>query len=134
MRLVSLPYVTPTLSATKDRRFSPITRDELPHLQVAVSLLDNFEHINDRYDWVIGEHGLILEIQEPRGSHSYRATFLPEIAAEQGWTREQTIRSLVRKSGYSGSLERTTIKMTRYRTKHHSLTYPEYVAIKAHRQ
>lgn len=103
-------------------------------MQVVVSLLEHFEVVTDQHDWVIGEHGLILEIHEPQRGHSYRATFLPEIAAEQGWTREQTIRSLVSKSGYSGSLECTATKVTRYRTRRHSLTYTEYMALKARQQ
>ncbi|OQR76451.1 AMMECR1 protein-like [Tropilaelaps mercedesae] len=38
-------------SALKDSRFEPITREELPRLTCAVSLLTNFEDGHDYLDW-----------------------------------------------------------------------------------
>lgn len=40
-------------SAVQDSRFSPITRDELPKLSVAVSILTNFEPASDYMDWEV---------------------------------------------------------------------------------
>jgi len=33
----------------------------------------------------------------------YGATYLPDVAKEQGWTKEETLVSLMRKAGWSGS-------------------------------
>ena len=66
-------------SALQDRRFSPISLNELPLLKVGISLLTDFEEIQDKYDWEIGKHGLWIEHQ------GRSATFLPEVALEQGW-------------------------------------------------
>ena len=39
------------VAALKDRRFPPINAKEIPHLNVGVSLLINFEDAKDCYDW-----------------------------------------------------------------------------------
>ena len=40
-------------SALKDNRFSPITKEEVPALHCAVSLLTNFEDGQDYLDWEV---------------------------------------------------------------------------------
>jgi AMMECR1 domain-containing protein len=40
-----------------------------------------------------------------KNNKRYEATFLPEIAAEEGWNQQETIKNLIRKSGYPGSLQ-----------------------------
>lgn len=40
-------------SATRDSRFSPISTDEIHRLEVAVSLLLNFEEGKDYLDWEV---------------------------------------------------------------------------------
>ena len=70
-------------SALKDSRFSPISPDEFPRLTCAVSLLVGFEPAHDWRDWEIGVHGIRIEFVNERGHHR-SATYLPEIAEEQG--------------------------------------------------
>ena len=69
-------------SAFRDGRFNPIDKHELPFLRVAVSLLVNYEECNHVHDWVIGVHGIIITFRY--GSADYSATYLPEVAQEQG--------------------------------------------------
>lgn len=69
-------------SAFRDGRFNPIAKHELPHLRVAVSLLVNYEECRHVHDWVIGVHGIIITFRH--GSADYSATYLPEVAQEQG--------------------------------------------------
>lgn len=69
-------------SAFRDGRFNPIAKHELPHLRVAVSLLINYEECRHVHDWVIGVHGIIITFRH--GSADYSATYLPEVAQEQG--------------------------------------------------
>uniref|UniRef100_A0A9J8C8I2 AMMECR nuclear protein 1 n=1 Tax=Cyprinus carpio carpio TaxID=630221 RepID=A0A9J8C8I2_CYPCA len=102
-------------SALKDSRFPPMTRDELPRLFCSVSLLTNFEDVGDYLDWEVGVHGIRIEFFNEKGSKR-TATYLPEVAKEQGWDHIQTIDSLLRKGGYKAPITndfRKTIKLTR---------------------
>lgn len=69
-------------SATKDSRFSPITKAEFYRLYCSVSLLTKFEEAKDYLDWQIGKHGVRIEFYNERG-HKRNATYLPEVAQEQ---------------------------------------------------
>lgn len=115
-------------SAFKDTRFSPIVLEELPRLQVSVSILRHFEEGRDYLDWVIGVHGIRIEFLNEKGSKR-TATYLPEVASEQGWNHIQTIDSLLRKGGYRGNITadtRESIKLTRYQSEKLTVSYQEY--------
>ncbi|KAF5677951.1 hypothetical protein FHETE_1471 [Fusarium heterosporum] len=115
------------ISALHDSRFSPIRKSELPTLQVAVTLLTDFEEVDDAFDWEIGVHGIRLSFHD-RGRR-YGSTYLPDVAAEQGWTKEETLYSLTRKGGWTGSRARwkeLDLKVTRYQGKKTTLEYAEY--------
>ena len=71
------------LSAFEDDRFDPIAKDEIPKLSVTVSILENFEVIEDLYDWTVGTHGVEIEFEFE--DDEFSATFLPEVAKEEGW-------------------------------------------------
>ena len=119
-------------SALQDRRFSPIDAGELPLLECTVSLLTNFEEDLKWNDWEVGTHGIIIEFESPSNGygHSYSATYLPEVAKEQGWTKEEAIDSLVQKAGFRGILNRDAIRLTRYQSSIHTSSYQEYLARK----
>ncbi|XP_055713993.1 uncharacterized protein CG5902 [Phlebotomus papatasi] len=115
-------------SALKDSRFSPITRDEFPRLTVSVSILQGFEEARGYLDWVLGVHGIRIEFMNERGCKR-TATYLPQVATEQGWDQTQTIDSLLRKGGYRAQITpeiRRSIKLTRYRSQEVHMTYNEY--------
>ncbi|KAF7561840.1 hypothetical protein G7046_g2318 [Stylonectria norvegica] len=115
------------ISALEDTRFSPVRKLELPTLQVAVTLLTDFEEVDDVYDWEIGTHGIRLAFVD-RGRR-YGATYLPDVASEQGWNQDETLFSLVRKSGWLGSRSRWKslgLKITRYQGKKTTLEYADY--------
>ncbi|KAM0717464.1 hypothetical protein Q7P37_007316 [Cladosporium fusiforme] len=89
-------------SAFEDSRFSPIPSSLLPQLSVHVTLLTNFSTpTRDALDWTLGTHG--IRISFTIQSRRYGATYLPSVAEEQGWTKEETIVSLMRKAGWNGS-------------------------------
>ena len=52
-------------------------------------------------DWSIGTHG--LRIAFTYQGRRMGATYLPDVAREQGWTKEETLVSLMRKAGWNGS-------------------------------
>lgn len=120
-------------SATKDSRFSPITRSEFPNLSVAVSLLTNFEPAKDYLDWQVGVHGVRIEFSSVSGGQKRSATFLPEVAPEQGWDKVETIDKLIRKGGHRGQIDeefRLSISMTRYQSEKLKVSYSDYIAWK----
>jgi len=116
-------------SAFRDTRFRPITLDEVHQLCCSVSLLTNFESDKDYLDWEVGIHGIRIEFVNERG-HRKTATYLPEVAKEQGWDRITTIDSLLRKAGYWKGITddfRSTIKLTRYRSEKLAVGYDDYL-------
>jgi uncharacterized protein (TIGR00296 family) len=119
-------------SALSDRRFHPIAASEVPSLVVTVSLLTNFEVARAWDDWEVGLHGVWIDLVDPDGT-ARNATYLPDVPPEQGWTIKETIDSLVRKAGYtSGPVTdgvRSVIRLTRYQSTLHKLSYSEYTQI-----
>jgi len=62
-------------------------------------------------------------------TETYSATYLPEVATEQGWNREQAIAELIAKSGYKKAVTaalRARIRLTRYQSVKGSMTYAQY--------
>lgn len=115
------------VSALHDPRFPPITIDELNSLECCVSLLTDFEETHI-HGWHVGVHGITIEFPDPNNGKLLRATYLPEVAQEQGWTREQTLRSLVAKAGFSGSLETIidNIRIVRYQSVKNTSAWKDY--------
>ncbi|CAG0893089.1 unnamed protein product [Darwinula stevensoni] len=116
-------------SAFKDSRFPPVSRDEFSKLHVSVSILRHFEEGLDFLDWEVGIHGIRIEFHNEKGNKR-TATYLPEVAPEQGWDRIQTIDSLLRKGGFKGSVTnevRRSIRLTRYQSEKITISYQEYM-------
>ncbi|KAF2155337.1 hypothetical protein K461DRAFT_276552 [Myriangium duriaei CBS 260.36] len=116
-------------SAFEDHRFNPIPASLLPSLQVCVTLLTNFSDPDkDAMNWTVGEHGIRLSFQD-RGRR-YGATYLPDVAREQGWGKEETIVSLMRKAGWAGKRDDWRnvkgLEIVRYEGKKVSLDYLEW--------
>lgn len=80
-------------AAMNDTRFEPVTFAELAGLNVHVSILSPIRDIASIDEFKLGEHGIILT------KMMFRSVFLPEVAIEQKWTREQTLAHLSRKAG-----------------------------------
>ena len=117
------------ISAFRDGRFNPIEKHEVPHLRVAVSLLVKYEDCEHCFDWEVGIHGIVIKFMY-KAKH-YSATYLPEVAKEQGWTQKQTILSLARKAGYTGKVSNDILKIiqtTRYQSSKDKLTYDDFIS------
>ncbi|CAI5458092.1 unnamed protein product [Closterium sp. Yama58-4] len=116
-------------SALRDRRFSPIQPREIANLQVTVSVLTNYEVAVDYLDWDVGTHGMILEFFDHQNTKR-SATYLPEVALHEGWTKIEAVDSLIRKAGYNGPITdtlRRKLRVTRYQSSIFTLHYEEYV-------
>ena len=71
--------------------------NELPNLNCEVSLLVNFEEAKNPYDWEVGKHGIDIKFEDEEGEF-HSATYLPEVAEEQGWDQKTTLKHLIRKA------------------------------------
>jgi len=87
-------------SAFDDTRFSPILASSLPSLSCSLTLLADFEPCDNALDWTLGRHGLRISFTHRNRRHG--ATYLPDVAVEQGWTKEETVESLMKKAGWDG--------------------------------
>ena len=111
------------IAGMHDHRFSPIAKPELPGLTVAVSLLHSFEDCADAFDWEVGKHGIRLFVD------GHRSTFLPEVAAERAWSKQETLQYLARKGGFAGKFDAAAAaraKVVRYQSSKISATWEEY--------
>ncbi|KAI9822451.1 MAG: hypothetical protein M1827_000170 [Pycnora praestabilis] len=115
-------------SAFEDTRFPPITIKELPTLEASVTLLTTFEPAPTPTSWTLGTHG--LRISFPYHSKRYSATYLPDVPVEQGWTKEETLNSLMRKAGWSGRKDDWRkvgdLKVVRYQGRRVGVGYREW--------
>lgn len=119
--------LTNVLSALDDHRFNPIPASDLSRLECCVSLLEDFTPQDSYLDWEIGVHGIWISFKSYGRTRT--ATYLPEIALDQGWSKQEAIDSLLRKGGYSGTITedfRTTIKLTTYTSSKAKCTYDEW--------
>jgi len=80
-------------AALNDRRFPPVRPDEIPALEVEISALTPFERVPGYGSITVGRDGVLIR------KDGRQAVFLPQVAPEQGWTREEMLDHLCRKAG-----------------------------------
>ena len=76
-------------AASEDPRFSPVDKKELSKLDIEVSVLSKPRVIKDVSEIKLGVHGVIVS----RGFFN-RGVFLPQVADETGWTKEEFLSEL----------------------------------------
>ncbi len=81
------------VSATRDPRFPPVRPEELDSIHIEISVLSQPAPASSYKDIEIGKHGVILEC----GWNA--STFLPQVAPEQGWNRDEMLSHLAMKAG-----------------------------------
>ena len=86
-------------SAVRDPRFPPVTQDELPDIQIEISVLTPPEIINvkDPCEYPkhveVGKHGLIVECS------GYAGLLLPQVPVDCGWDVEEFLSNTCMKAG-----------------------------------
>lgn len=80
-------------AALHDTRFSRVTVEELPEIEIDISILTPPKPVGSWKEIKVGRHGMVLR----KGGRS--AVFLPQVATEQGWGIEETLTHLARKAG-----------------------------------
>jgi AmmeMemoRadiSam system protein B/AmmeMemoRadiSam system protein A len=80
-------------AAFNDRRFNPLTADELKDIEIEISVLTPMKQVAGYSDILVGRDGVFLT------KDGRSAVFLPQVAREQGWSREQMLENLCHKAG-----------------------------------
>ena len=70
-------------AAFEDDRFRPLTREELEQVHIEISVLSPLRQISSPDELVLGRDGVLM-VKDGRSG-----TFLPQVADETGWTREE---------------------------------------------
>jgi AmmeMemoRadiSam system protein B/AmmeMemoRadiSam system protein A len=81
------------MAAFEDQRFQPVAADEMKDIEIEISALTPFKPIPDASRIVLGRDGVVIRKQ------GRSAVFLPQVATEQGWTRDEMLDQLCRKAG-----------------------------------
>lgn len=82
-------------AALFDSRFKPVRNEELPYIDISISVLSHPKQIVSYRDIMLGRDGVILT------HHEYSAVYLPKVATEQHWNVAQLLQSLSQKAGLS---------------------------------
>lgn len=77
-------------AATEDPRFTPVSEDELEAISIEISVLSPLKRIANADEIVLGRDGVLMVCN---GRHG---TFLPQVADETGWTKEEFLGHLSR--------------------------------------
>jgi AmmeMemoRadiSam system protein B/AmmeMemoRadiSam system protein A len=80
-------------AALADRRFPPLRQEELGDIEIEVSALTELQELRDPNDVEVGVHGLLIARGEQRG------VLLPQVAVDEGWSREEFLQAVCRKAG-----------------------------------
>jgi len=66
-----------------DYRFPPVEQDELPDIEIEISVLSPLRKISSVSEIELGKHGVFME----KGEHS--GVFLPQVASDTGWSMDE---------------------------------------------
>jgi hypothetical protein len=80
-------------AATQDMRFTAVTTEELPNIQIEISVLSPMTEITSTSEVEIGKDGILIVNGDQSG------VFLPQVATENHWTREQFLENVCGKAG-----------------------------------
>ncbi len=86
-------------TAFKDERFPPVTQEEFDKCVIKIYVLSKVKPVKSYKDIEIGKHGIVLVAQEEPEAPTLTATFLPDIATDNKWTLEETLKQLAYKAG-----------------------------------
>lgn len=70
-------------ASTQDSRFPPVSEEEIDELEIEISVLTPMRRIASADEFILGKHGIYMK------KGYYSGTFLPQVAAETGWSKEE---------------------------------------------
>jgi len=80
-------------SSQKDPRFPPVREDEMPDIDIEISVLSPLKEIKDVNEVEVGKHGIYIT------KGFYSGVLLPQVATEYGWDRETFLDHTCMKAG-----------------------------------
>jgi AmmeMemoRadiSam system protein B/AmmeMemoRadiSam system protein A len=80
-------------AALNDPRFYPVTKNELPDIEIEISVLSPFMLINDINKIRVGKHGLFIK------KGFYQGLLLPQVATDYNWDRIEFLKQTCKKAG-----------------------------------
>ena len=80
-------------AAYKDYRFATLTKEEFPFIDIEISVLTQPKPIKSLDEFKLSRDGIILIV------NYNKAVFLPQVADETGWTKEEMLSALSKKAG-----------------------------------
>ena len=80
-------------AALEDSRFTPVRFEELPDLNIEISVLAPFHRIKDIEEIQIGMHGIYIV------QGRFRGVLLPQVATDYGWDKKTFLEQTCRKAG-----------------------------------
>ncbi|MDZ7414168.1 MAG: AmmeMemoRadiSam system protein A [candidate division KSB1 bacterium] len=95
-------------AAFEDPRFPPLREEELPEIDIEISVLSPTREIRNLEEIKVGEHGLIVQQGMRKG------LLLPQVATEYNWDRTTFLRHTCMKAGLPPEAykdKHTTIKV-----------------------
>ena len=75
-------------AATRDPRFPAVRPEELDKIHIEISVLSPLRQVDNANEIEVGKHGVLVRQGTRQG------VFLPQVAPEQGWNREQMLTHL----------------------------------------
>jgi MEMO1 family protein len=95
-------------AAFQDPRFEKVTPSELKDLDVEISVLTPFKEVAGPQAIVVGRDGVLLQ----KGGRS--AVFLPQVATEEHWTRDEMLDNLCLKGGMPAGCWRSGARLSAF--------------------
>ena len=92
-------------AAFNDHRFQPVSAHEIEDLEFEISVLTPYQEIKDISDFEVGRDGIVIR------KSGKSAVYLPQVAPEQGWDREETLYHLCKKAGLPGDAWKMDAKL-----------------------
>lgn len=80
-------------AAVRDRRFAPLTPNDLKDIFIEITLVDPPTRIKDSSEIVLGKHGMVME------KYGREAVFLPQDSIDKNWSLKETLDYLSMKTG-----------------------------------
>jgi AmmeMemoRadiSam system protein A len=80
-------------AAFEDPRFPPVTADELPELDLEVSVLSPLRQVKELSEIEVGKHGLYISMG------GFSGLLLPQVATENDWDRTTFLEQTCLKAG-----------------------------------
>jgi AmmeMemoRadiSam system protein B/AmmeMemoRadiSam system protein A len=80
-------------AAFEDPRFEPVRLEEMRDIEIEISILSPPRTVSGPSDIVVGRDGVVI------AADNRSAVFLPQVAPEQGWNRDQMLDNLCIKAG-----------------------------------